>query len=708
MGTGHPLFDTWDQILEGEIPNFLRLYVNPHVAQACFCLSRYVQDTWHRECPPEYQTFLANGFDEALSGAIKLARFCAAIDHRSRSGLVIDPKGRMGPLASVEVDGLGRLDFIPDLAVTATASDEGLPATEEHYGFVVLFAAADSAPPAASFLLGTRCPLVIVCVDRPGLARCQKASTSWRNVRPDIVVFDESFVHKHVPFGAFTARKVLYNHWNRRGFTAFHSTTYQPNTLASFHFLRCLEKDDPEFLAGARPHLERLTHDAAYRKAVFARLYNPALARATAAVGWDAATIRAAGHYLTVNGRQVFDGVAGVACSIRGHNPPGYRQEIERQGGVADYHQAATERLERLTGLGHFVPAVSGASAVESALRLGLVAQFPRKYVLAFRGGFGGKTLLALTGTANAAYKRRLDPLYEHVVYIDPFAESAIEDLEAALETYPVGVVELELVQAVGGVRAMPERVVQYLQEQKRRWGYLLFVDEVQTGMYRTGPLLRCRELGIEPDLVTIGKGTSDMMFPFGATLYSQEVHERLAARRSNLPEILRERFDYEFGYKTLLNVLDRAEEMNAEARVRESGALFHRLLTDRFSSCRAVRDIRVFGLLIGIELEARRGPWRWFKKQAGSLYVLSCLRHEPFAVFLGYCQYEPHVLKLTPPLSITPEEVHHVCGTIADVLHKPAYRLLPSFGGALMKSLAKGRWEAFRNRRIRHVRLER
>jgi acetylornithine/succinyldiaminopimelate/putrescine aminotransferase len=701
MGQRHPLFDTWDRMLDGELPNFLRLYLNPHVAGVCLALGRYVQDTWHRPeaPPPESQTFLANGFDEALSGAIKLARFCADLDGRPRAGLVIDCDDRLGPLASIAPAG-GRLEFIPDLAVARSPEPYAGAGALDAFGFVVLFAAAGSAPPAFGDAGTSGRRSVILCVDRPGLAHCRDAAAGWQTLQPDIVVFDESFVHRHVPFGAFTARKVLYDHWNRRGFTTFHSTTYQPNTVASLHFLRCLEGDDPAFFGRLAPQLARLAEDPAYCKLLFARLYNPSLARATAAVGWDVPDVRAAGHYVTASGRRVFDGVAGVACSIRGHNPRGYRHEIERLRGVTDYHRAVAERLERLTGLGNLVPAVSGASAVEHALRIGLAAQFPRRYVLAFRGGFGGKTLLALTGTANPAYKRRLDPLYEHVLYVDPFGEQAVAELEAVLDQYPVGVVQLELVQAVGGVRALPERVVQYLVSNRDRWGYLLFVDEVQTGMYRTGPFLRCQELGVTPDLLTVGKGTSDMMFPFSVALYSERVRELLAARGSDLPEVLRRRCDYEFGYKTLLNVLDRAEEENVETQVRESGALFHRLLTENVSACRAVREVRVFGLLIGIELDARRGPRKWFKKQAGSLYALCCLRHERFPVLLGYCQYEPHVLKLTPPLSITREEVYGVCATLGHVLGTSTYRLLPSLGGALVKSFVNGR--------VMHARVER
>jgi acetylornithine/succinyldiaminopimelate/putrescine aminotransferase len=709
MSTRHPLFDTWDEMLAGQVPNFLRLYVNPFVAQACLCLGRYVRDTWHsEESPtPEYQSFLANGFDEALSGAIKLARFAAALEGRSKTGLVLDPDGRLGPLGSIALEGQGTIDFIPELVVRDKTVPDDIDL--RRLGFVVLFPSAAPAPQVlldALETLGQAAPRVIACIDRPGLAHCrQELSTPWRRLRPDIVVFDESFVRKHVPFGAFTARKSLYDYWNKPGLWTFHSTTYQPNSISSLHFLRCLEKDDPEFFAALGSELRRVREDRLYRKMLFARQYNASLARATSAVGWDVPDVQAAGHYVRVNGRQVFDGVAGVACSMRGHNPPDYRKEIEQLADLTDYHQAAARRLAGLTGLGRFVAAVSGASAVENALRLGLAAQFPNKYVLALTGGFGGKTLLALTGTANGSYKRGIDPLYPHVVYVDPFQDSAIEDLERTLKQYPVGVVQLELIQAVGGVRAIPEKVVRYLQEHKRRWGYLLFVDEVQTGMYRTGPFLRSSEVGIEPDLLTLGKGTSDMMFPFGVTMYSDAVHDRLTDRKTDLAEVLRLRFDYEFGYKTLVNVLDHMACVNVSEKVRQAGTRFAEVLSEGLSRCKAVRDVRVFGLLIGIELDTRRGPRKWFRKQAGSLYVMNLLRYKPFPLFLGYCQYEPHVLKLTPPLSITQAEVLQVCEALQTVLRRPAYRLWPRMLGALVTSSVRARWQGYWNRRASHER---
>jgi acetylornithine/succinyldiaminopimelate/putrescine aminotransferase len=708
MSNRHPLLDTLDTIIDGQIPNLLRLYVNPHVAQACFCLSRYARELWHNEAAvaPEFQSFLANSFDEALSGAIKLARYCADLAHGPKAGLILDARQRIGPLVSAAVGTADTIHFIPDLTVVNSSAGDA-PLAGKKCGFVVVFVPEhEAALPSDAAALRERehAPLVIACVSRPALRNCRAPGfEAWAKLRPDIVVFDESFVNHHVPFAAFAARKELYDHWNQRGKTAFHSTTYQPNTISSLYFLRCAQRDDPPFFTGVSAELERIARDPAHRKAQFARLYSPALARAIGAVGWDQADIRAAGHYISVNGRKVFDGVAGVACSIRGHNPAGYREELQKLDAISDWHEAATQRLRKLTGLGNLLPAVSGASAVENALRLGLVAQYPRPYVLALKGGFGGKTLLALTGTANDSYKTRIDPLYPHVVYIDPFRDDAIEDLEAALSQYPVGVVQVELIQAVGGVRAVPERVLTYLQEQKQRHGYLLFVDEVQTGMYRTGPFLHSQDLGIEPDLLTVGKGTADMMFPFAVTLFADAVRDRLGATGSSLPEAIRQRYDYEFGYKTLINVLDRAEEARVSERVHEHGNLFRERLTKGLASCRAVRAVRVYGLLIALELGTRNWPRRWFKKQAGAVYVMNMLRHRPFPVFMGYCQYEPHVLKCTPPLSITRYEVEQTCATIVHVCRRAPHQLLPPLFGALARSLVKGTWESYRSRRSVH-----
>src|SRR5262249_39784287 len=157
----------------------------------------------------------------------------------------------------------------------------------------------------------------------------------------------------------------------------------------------------PEFHAAVAQDLQKIHADLRVRGDLFRRLYSPALYRLIRATGFDTADVRAAGDFAHVNGRRILDAVSGVACSVRGHNPGTYAAEMEELGRLQDCEAQVAARLRELTGLEGMLPAVSGATAVENALKVALVAQFPRRHVLALKAGFGGKTLLALTGTAN-------------------------------------------------------------------------------------------------------------------------------------------------------------------------------------------------------------------------------------------------------------------------------------------------------------------
>jgi acetylornithine/succinyldiaminopimelate/putrescine aminotransferase len=697
MEQRHPLMDSFDQILEEQLPNLFRLYLNPYVTQTCFCLNRYVRTTWAGPNidSGDYQSFLANGFDEALSGAIKLARYCASMARKPTTGLVLDPSDRLGPFASAAAAGGAKVDFVPGLVVVRKADPDlkAAVASSAPFGFLVFASGTDRLmdqhAETIRMLLLREAPIVIICIDRESMAGLRRGSHRMsQEFAPDIVVFDETFVDRVVPFGAFSARKNLYDHWNKRGKTTFHSTTYQPNTLSSLHFMKCLPQADPEFHMSIVQDLQKIDADLEFRGNLFRSLYSPSLYRMIRITEFATANCRAAGDFVTVKSRPIFDAVSGVACSIRGHNPLTYVEEMLELDHVVDCEKAVATRLRAMTGLECMLPAVSGATAVENALKLALVAQHPKRFILALRAGFGGKTLLALAGTASPRYKVHIDPLYADVVYVDPFAANAEADIEAILKQYPVAVVQVELIQAVGGVRRIPERVIRYLEARRQHWGYVLLVDEVQTGMYRTGPFTMSGAMGLAPDILLLGKGTSDMMFPFALALYSADLQAKLAKAGSDLPAAIRQRFDYEFGYKTVLNILMRAEELSLPQRVAESSALFAKLLGDGLAGCKAVREVRIYGLLIGIELDATRWPERLFRKQLYSFYLYCMLRHQQFPVLAGFCQCEPNVLKITPSLTVEPKQIRQACATITEVLQRPFHRLLSAVIGGMVRSL--------------------
>jgi acetylornithine/succinyldiaminopimelate/putrescine aminotransferase len=680
---------TCRRLVEERVPNFFRPWANPLVAATCACLAEDVRAAWPARGEGS-QVFLANSFEEALGGAVKLARFCASLLGRPAAGVALDPDGRLEGFASLELGERGRIDFIPGLLVAREEAALEAARGPARPGFLVLAGAEARAGAGVRALLREARPLVVACLDRAALdaVRLGRAGLLGEVV-PDVVVFDESFVNREVPFGAFAARRSLYAHWNRGDKATFHSTTFQPNAIASAHFLACLAAADPARQAALAPLLERLRGDPAATLELLHDVTSPSLARTVRALGFDAAPVRAQGHYVEVGARRVFDAVAGVACSIRGHNPASYPDEVERIAREPDLRPRLAERLARLTGLAHFAPAVSGASAVENALRIALAAQFPRRVVLAFEGGFGGKTPLALAGTARPALKERLAPLYPHVVYVDPFAPDARARIAGVLAAEPVAVVEVELVQGVGGVRRIPAPVLDLLASERRRAGYLLFVDEVQTGMFRTGPFALSREWGLEPDLLAVGKGVSDMMFPFALTLYSEAVSRGLAGAPAAFRERLARRYEYALGYATVLNALEQAEALGLEGRVRARGAELERRLAALLGGCRAVREVRAHGLLVGIELEARGLAGRLLGKSLGPAHLVRLARGATFPVLAGNCQYEPNVLKLTPPLTITAEEVGALASAIAEALRSPLPRVLAGAVGALWRSRA-------------------
>jgi acetylornithine/succinyldiaminopimelate/putrescine aminotransferase len=685
-------------LIAEQTPNFFRLYLNPYVAQACVCLETIVRQSWPTSDTQEERrpTYLGNALEEVLSGACKLARYETECRGKSQRGLIIDPAARLKYFEGISVASGEQITLIPETVVLAgpeaIANSRNL--SGEEFGFVVVLPEAIAALQESDLrdILKWHARLRIVCLDRDTWLRSREPNADWPfDLDPDVVVFDESFVNRDVPFSAFTSRSEIYGRWMQPGTSTFHSTTFQPNSISTLHLVRSLTAAAPEFMAVLRSQLSRLESDLEFRSETFAELFSPSLAKAIRTINFNQRGVEASGHYVKIGNKSYFDGVAGVACSIRGHNPPTYVDELEEADSEDNPREFVAQQLHELSGLPHHLPAVTGGGAVEAALKLGLTAQFPKKYVLAFHGGFGGKTLLALTGTANPKYKTRLGDLYPHVIYVDPFADDVCETVDRLLSEYPVALVQLELVQGVGGVISLPDRLLEHLQKRREEHDLLMFVDEVQTGMFRTGPFLHCRDRGVTPDLVSMGKATSDMMFPFAFTLFNDKVLERVERQQPDLIPLIRPQYDYDLGYRTVANTLRRAGENDLEDQIRRAGKRFAEQLHAALDGCSAVKEVRVFGLLIAIELSTEGGLRAKLQKMLFRLYFAALLRDRRFPMIIGFCQYKPNILKFTPPLSTTPEESDQLVGTLKRVMHTPLPLLVVKAAGLIVRSKLRG-----------------
>jgi 4-aminobutyrate aminotransferase/(S)-3-amino-2-methylpropionate transaminase len=257
---------------------------------------------------------------------------------------------------------------------------------------------------------------------------------------------------------------------------------------------------------------------------------------------------RAEGAYVwDVEGRRYLDFVGGIGVLNVGHNHPRVVEAVKSQlaklthtcfqvAGYAPYVELA-RRLNRLVGDGRphkTVFLTTGAEAVENAVKIAR-AYTGRPGVVAFRGGFHGRTLLgvSLTGFAQP-YRQNFGPFAPeiyHAPYPDAYrgwtseaALGALDELFAtAIAPDRVAAVLIEPVQGDGGFIPAPVEFLRSLRALTQRHGIVLIVDEIQTGFGRTAKMFGFQHAGIEPDLVTVAKSLAGG-FPLSAVVGRAEI----------------------------------------------------------------------------------------------------------------------------------------------------------------------------------------
>ncbi|HEX6486593.1 MAG TPA: acetylornithine transaminase [Nocardioidaceae bacterium] len=336
-----------------------------------------------------------------------------------------------------------------------------------------------------------------------------------------------------------------------------------------------------------------------------------------------------------VEGKEYLDLLGGIAVNALGHAHPGLVSAVTEQlstlGHVSNFF--ATEPqvtlAERLLGLlgveGRVFFANSGAEANEAALKL--TRRTGRTQVVAAEGSFHGRTMGSLALTSKAAYREPFEPLPPGVTFVpygDPDAlAEAVSDETAA--------VVLEPIQGEAGVVVPPEGYLRAAREITSRHGALLWFDEVQTGMGRTGVWFAHSDSGVTPDLVTLAKGLAGGI-PIGACIAVGECGHLLQPGNHGTT----------FGGNPVaaaaaLAVIDIIEQDDLLEHVQRVGAALAEGLRDE-----RVTEIRQAGLLIGIDLA----------QPVASKAVAAALEQ---GFIINDCA--PDRIRLAPPLVLTDEE---------------------------------------------------
>lgn len=371
-------------------------------------------------------------------------------------------------------------------------------------------------------------------------------------------------------------------------------------------------------------------------------------------------------------------GAFGVAFS--GHADPRILAAVEEQcgrlvHGMGDVHPPSikVELLDRLGGMMAWpeprsVLASSGSEAVEVALKTAYLANH-RPGILAFEGGYHGLTMGALAATARPDFRRPFGarlypgtavlPFPDRLRHGEEGARRILNRVEAVLEEGtpvgdPVGAVVVEPVQGRGGVRLAPDGFFRGLGERVRESDALLVADEIFTGLGRTGSVLASRRVGLEPDLICLGKALGGG-FPLSACVGPAGVMD--AWPPSGGEALHTSTFlGHPASCAASLAFLDRLEEDELADRSAALGERLREALRKELSGERRVAEVRGLGLMIGVELVDDPETL----EPADGLAARVAATALESGVLVLPAGDRAHVVQLTPPAVLTDEQAGH------------------------------------------------
>ena len=358
-------------------------------------------------------------------------------------------------------------------------------------------------------------------------------------------------------------------------------------------------------------------------------------------------------HVWDSDGKKYLDLFPGWGCGLLGHCPEPVVKAVQEQ--VASlihvpntwYTEAQGQWAKALSeksfgGQAFFCN--SGTEANEAAIKLARLHTPKERYkIISFMGGFHGRTYGSTSATAQPKYHDGIGPLLAGFRYA-PFGDLAavselIDDETAAILVEPV--------QGEGGVNLPPEGFLRGLRDLADEHELLLIFDEVQTGCGRTGKWFAYQHTDVTPDIMTLAKSLCAGIAG-GAMLTTKEIAPSLrpgmhAATFGGNP----------IAARAGIAMIEMIDEQNLLERTRELSELFRTRLEALRDECELVTDVRVLGLMIGVELAVEGGP-----------VVKECMDRG----LLINCT-QGNVIRLLPAMVLTDEEANQGCDILVDVI---------------------------------------
>jgi len=345
------------------------------------------------------------------------------------------------------------------------------------------------------------------------------------------------------------------------------------------------------------------------------------------------------------HGKCYLDFISGIAVNTLGHAHPTLAHAVCRQAETLVHcsnlfhipqQEQLAETLARLSGLDRAFFCNSGAEANEAAIKLARRYWHdqgsPRRTIITAEQSFHGRTLNTLSATGQDKVKIGFDPLMPGFLHI-PYGD--IETLEAAIDEDTAAIM-LEPIQGEGGVNMPETGYIAAVRELCDTEGVLMILDEVQTGIGRTGTMFAFQHEAALPDILSLAKGLGGG-FPIGAMLAKETVATAFTPGSHGTT----------FGGNPLacaaaMAVIDTVEREHLVESARVQGERLLAGLNDIAEKHAAVHAVRGLGLIAGLELDREAAPFIIACRDAGLLLLLA----------------GPKVMRFLPPLNVSADEI--------------------------------------------------
>ena len=373
---------------------------------------------------------------------------------------------------------------------------------------------------------------------------------------------------------------------------------------------------------------------------------------------WPISIVKGEGNYLWDDqGKRYLDLVSGIAVTSLGNVPPKVKAKLQEQIDTLWHcsnlfnipqQEALADKLVSISCGDRAFFCNSGAEANEAAIKLARryaqrVLNEDRYEVITFTQSFHGRTLATLTATGQDKVKDGFAPLpegFKTVPYNDGKA------LRAAITDKTIAIM-LEMVQGEGGVNPADPAFVEEIKALCAEHNLLIIVDEVQTGIGRTGKWFAYQHYDVEPDIITMAKGLGSG-FPIGAIEGKEKLAQAFGPGTHGTT----------FGGNPLaatagLATLETIDEDGYIQKVNEMGEYLRTQLEGLKASHPTIVEVRGKGLLVGMEMDGPVGD------------AVATLREEGILLLMA----GPNVIRILPPFTITKEEIDEAVQALARVL---------------------------------------